>query len=95
MKETLKQMHARVIRGGMNARNWRAEHLAVHSGLPKSTIDAILYGRRRMSDEQRARINAAFGWDDGWQEPDENTIDDLTNDEEMTDEADQSRAAQS
>jgi len=102
IRETYSAMISRMIRAGMNARSWRVEHLSVHSGIPKSTLDAILAGRRKLSDEQRLRLNAAFGWADGWHYVDETIIDafdhmvreEPTNDKEMTDEADQSQAAQ-
>lgn len=94
IRETYNAMVARVVRGGMANRSWRVEHLSVHSGIPKSTLDAILAGRRKLSDEQRLRLNAAFGWADGWHYVDETIIDEPTNDKEMTDEADQGQAAQ-
>lgn len=93
IRETYNAMVARIIRGGMANRSWRVEHLSVHSGIPKSTLDAILSGRRKMSAEQRQRINSAFGWDDGWDYIDETIVQEPTNDKEMTDEADQSQAA--
>ncbi len=61
-----KAMIVRVIRAAMNSRSWRLEHLSVHSGIPKSTLDAILFGRRKLSEQQRLRLNAAFGWDNDW-----------------------------
>jgi len=86
-------MISRKIRSGMNARSWRVEHLSVHSGIPKSTLDAILAGRRKLTDEQRQRVNAAFGWSDGWHHVDETTTQDTTQMKETNDEADQGEAA--
>lgn len=93
IRETYSAMISRMIRAGMNARSWRVEHLSVHSGIPKSTLDAILAGRRKLTDEQRLRLNAAFGWADGWHYVDETIIQDTTQMKETNDEADQGEAA--